>query len=108
MISSRHVLAAAIPFSLAAAPSSARVAAIGFVSHADGAYIGEAYASPGTSIYDGDRLSTEADGSLRLTIGTAALHLAPQTSLTVHLADSGQDTEVELDAGSLVFSSAKP
>jgi hypothetical protein len=108
MISSRHLLAAALAFSLAADPSSARVAAIGFVSHADGAYIGEAYASPGTSVYDGDRLSTEADGSLRLTIGTAALHLASQTSLTLHLPGSGQGTDVELAEGTLVFSSAKP
>jgi hypothetical protein len=108
MISSRHLLAAALAFSLAADSTSARVAAIGFVSHADGAYIGEAYASPGSSIYDGDRLSTEADGSLRLTISTAALHLAPQTSLTVHLPGSGQGTDVELSEGTLVFSSAKP
>ena len=63
MISARHVLATAIAFSLLADPTSARVAAVGFVSHADGAYIGEIPASPGTSIYDGDRLSTEADGS---------------------------------------------
>ncbi len=108
MISSRHLLAAALAFSLAADPTSARVAAIGFVSHADGAYIGESYASPGSSIYDGDRLSTEADGSLRLTIGTAALHLASQTSLTVHLPGSGKGTDVELAEGTLVFSSAKP
>lgn len=108
MISSRHLLAAALAFSLAADPASARVPAIGFISHADGAYIGEAYASPGSSVYDGDRLSTEADGSLRLTIGTAALHLASQTSLTVHSPASGQGTEVGLAEGTLVFSLANP
>jgi hypothetical protein len=108
MISSRHLLAATITFSLATDPPSARVSAVGFVSHAERAYIGEALASPGTSVYDGDHLYTDADGSLRLTVGTAALHLAPKTSLTVRLAGSGQDTEAELAAGSLVFSSAKP
>ena len=108
MIPSRHLLAAAVAFSLPDHPSSGRRAAIGCVSHADGGYIGEIPASPGTSIYDGDRLSTEADGSLRLTIGTAALHLAPQTSLTVHLPGSGQGTDVELAEGTLVFSSLKP
>ena len=108
MISARHLLAATIAFSLAADPSSARVAAIGFVSHADRAHIGETLASQGSSVYDGDRLYTEADGSLRLTVGTAALHLAPQTSLTVHLPDSAEDTEVELTDGTLAFSSAKP
>jgi hypothetical protein len=108
MISPRHLIATAIAFSLAADPSSARVAAVGFISHADGAYIGEIPASPGTSIYDGDRLYTEADGSLRLTVGTSALHLAAQTSLTVRLPHSGQETEVELAEGTLLFSSAKP
>ena len=48
MISSRHLLAATIAFSLAADPSSARVNAVGFVSHADRAYMGEALASPGS------------------------------------------------------------
>lgn len=104
----RQLLAAALACSLAADPTSARVAAVGFVSHAEGAYIGDAFASVGASIYDGDRLSTEAGGSMRLTIGTAALHLAPQTSLTLHLADSGHDTDVELAAGILAFAAAKP
>jgi hypothetical protein len=108
MISPRHLFAATIALSLATDPSSARVNAVGFVSHAERAYIGDALASPGTSVYDGDRLSTDADGSLRLTVGTAALHLAPQTRLTVHLPDSGKDTEVELTAGTLALSSAKP
>jgi hypothetical protein len=108
MISLRHVLAAALTFSLASDPSFGRVAAVGFVSHADGAYIGEALASPGTSIYDGDRLYTETDGLLRLALGTSALHLASQTSVTVHHSDSTQDTEIDLTTGTLVFSSSKP
>lgn len=94
--------------SLASEPSPARVAAVGVVSHADRAHIGEAPASSGTTVYDGDRLSTEADGVLRLNAGTTALHLAPQTSLTVRLTDSGQSTQVELAAGMLVFSVANP
>ncbi len=94
--------------SLASEPSPARVAAVGVVSHADRAHIGEAPASSGTTVYDGDRLSTEADGLLRLNAGATSLHLAPQTSLTVRLAGSGQGTQVELDIGTLVFSSSKP
>ncbi len=78
------------------------------MSHADRAHIGEAPASSGTTVYDGDRLSTEADGLLRLNAGATSLHLAPQTSLTVRLAGSGQGTQVELDIGTLVFSSSKP
>jgi len=94
--------------SLASEPSPARVAALGVVSHADRAHIGEAPASSGTTVYDGDRLSTEADGVLRLNAGTTAFHLASQTSLTVRLTCSGQETQVELDIGTLVFSSSKP
>ncbi len=78
------------------------------MSHADRAHIGEVPASSGTTVYDGDRLSTEANGVLRLNAGTTALHLAPQTSLTVRLTDSGQSTQVELAAGMLVFSVANP
>lgn len=77
------------------------------MSHADRAHIGEALASPGTTVYDGDRLSTEAGGVLRLNTGTTALHLAPQTILTVRLTGPAQNIEVELAAGTLVFSSAK-
>lgn len=94
--------------SLGADTSQARDAAFGVVSHADRAHIGEAPASSGTTVYDGDRLSTEADGVLRLNAGTTALQLAPQTSLTVRLTASGQSTQVELAAGTLVFSVANP
>src|SRR5260370_8491444 len=107
-ISSRHVLATVLALSLASEPSPARVAALGVVSHADRAHIGEVPASSGTTVYDGDRLSTEANGVLRLNAGTTALHLAPQTSLTVRLTASGQSTQVELAAGMLVFSVANP
>ncbi len=94
--------------SLGADTPQARVAPFGVVSHADRAHIGEAPASSGTTVYDGDRLSTETDGVLRLNAGTTALHLAPQTSLTVRLTASGQSTQVELAAGMLVFSVANP
>ncbi len=94
--------------SLGADTPQARVAPFGVVSHADRAHIGEAPASSGTTVYDGDRLSTETDGVLRLNAGTTALDLAPQTSLTVRLTASGQSTQVELAAGMLVFSVANP
>jgi hypothetical protein len=77
------------------------------VSHADRAHIGEAAASPGTTVYDGDRLSTETGGTLRLKLATAVLDLAPQTTLTLHSSDSGQGAQVELVAGILVFSTLK-
>jgi hypothetical protein len=106
-ISSRHVLATALALSLGSDTSPARVAAVGVVSHADRAYIGEALVSSGTTVYDGDRLSTEVGGVLRLNTGTTALHLAPQTIITVRLTGPGQNTEVELATGTLVVSSAK-
>ena len=45
---------------------------------------------------------------MRLSAGTATLHLAPRTSVTLHLEESGQGTEIDLAAGTIVFSSPKP
>jgi hypothetical protein len=46
-------------------------------------------ASEGTTVYDGDRLSTAAGGSLRLLIGEAMLYVTEQSNLIVH-----QDTNL--------------
>jgi hypothetical protein len=107
-IVSRIHLAAVLAFSLSGIPYPARVAVVGVISHAERARVGDTPASTGTTVFDGDRLSTEAGGILRLNAGTMALHLAPQTSVSLGLTPAGQTTEVQLWAGTLVFSSEKP
>jgi hypothetical protein len=78
------------------------------ITHADRAHIGAAAASTGATVYDGDRLSTDARGAMRLTIFDATLHLEPQTTLSVrHTNDPARSAVVELLAGILAFSAAR-
>jgi hypothetical protein len=81
MAGTQRLLAIAMAFSLAGAPSRAKPDALGIVVRADRARLGAQAASEGTTIYDGDRLSTAAGGSLRLLIGEAMMDVAEQSSV---------------------------
>jgi hypothetical protein len=75
------------------------------VTHADRAHVGEAAASVGSTIYEGDRLSTEAGGTLRVTVPAATLRLDAQSALVVgRSAGAGSSVLGELASGTLVFS----
>ena len=92
---------------LAAGPLPAKIAPLGMVTHAERAHVGEATASAGSTIYDGDRLSTEAGGELRTSSAALTLQLNAQTILTVrHPASPEGNTTAELASGTLVFSAA--
>jgi hypothetical protein len=84
MAGTQRLLAIAMAFSLARIPGSAKPDALGIVVRADRARLDSQPASEGTTIFDGDRLTTEAGGSLRLLIGEAMLDLAEQSSVIVH------------------------
>ncbi|HXN52198.1 MAG TPA: hypothetical protein VN943_09690 [Candidatus Acidoferrum sp.] len=85
----------------------AKIAPLGMVTHAERAHVGEATASAGSTIYDGDRLSTEAGGELRISSAALTLQLNAQTILTVrHPASPEGNTTAELASGTLVFSAA--
>ncbi len=102
----RQFLALALASSLAAHPSALPAAPLALVAHADRAHIGDAGASAGTTVYDGDRLSTEARGSLRITSPSLSLHLDPQTTLTLHqpAIPHPAATTIDLASGTLIFS----
>lgn len=53
------------------------------------ANIGRSLAIDGTSIFDGDTLTTGATGALRIRIGDGQLLLAGNTSVTIHKTDAG-------------------
>jgi hypothetical protein len=75
------------------------------VTHADRAHVGEAAASVGSTIYEGDRLSTEAGGTLRISVPGATLRLDAQSTLVVgRSAGAGSSVLGELASGTLVFS----
>jgi hypothetical protein len=106
MAGTQRLLAITMAFSLAGIPSSAKPDALGIVVLADHASLGSQAASEGTTVYDGDRLSTEAGSSLRLLIGEAMLYVAEQSSVIVHKDASAvaKEFEGELVSGTAVLS----
>src|SRR5271155_5285724 len=106
MAGTQRLLAITMAFSLAGIPGSAKPDALGIVVKADHASLGSQAASEGTTVYDGDRLSTEAKGSLQLLIGDAMLYVAEQSSVIVHedARIAAKEFEVELVSGAAVLS----
>jgi hypothetical protein len=105
----QRLLAIAMTFFLAGNPGGGNADALGIVVLADHASSGSLAAAEGTTIYDGDRLSTDAGGALRLQVGEAFLSLAEQSCVMVHKGGSGaeKEFEVELVSGTVVLSVAK-
>lgn len=106
MTGTRRLLAVAMAFSMGHSPGSGKADAFGIVAQADHASLGSLAASEGTTIYDGDRLSTEASGSLQVVFGEAIVYLAEQSSVIVHNDGSGaaRELEAELVSGTAVLS----
>jgi hypothetical protein len=78
------------------------------VAHAQRARAGEAAVSAGSTIYEGDRLSTESGGSLRISSPNLTLQLNEQSMLIVqHAASPEGGIMAELAYGTLVFSAAR-
>lgn len=106
MAGTQRLLAMTMAFSLAGIPSGAKPDALGIVVLADHASLGSQAASEGTNVYDGDRLSTEAGGSLRLLIGQAMLYVTEQSSVIVRkdVNIAARQFEAELVSGTVVLS----
>jgi hypothetical protein len=106
MAGTQRLLAITMAFSLAGIPSGAKPDALGIVVQAEHANLGSQAASEGTTVYDGDRLTTEARGSLRLLIGEAMLYVTEQSSVIVHKDANvaAKEFEAELVSGMAVIS----
>jgi hypothetical protein len=106
MAGTQRLLAITMAFSLTGIPHVAKPDALGIVAQADHASLGSQAASEGTTIYDGDRLSTGAGGSLRLLIGEAMLYMTEQSSVIVHrdATIAAKEFEAELVSGTVVLS----
>jgi hypothetical protein len=98
-------LAIALSCPLVGIPLPGATPPLGIVTQSTKGHLSTADASAGATIYDGDRLSTDAGGTLRLRTGSSSMYLAAQTSLTLHRAASG--ALADLAGGSVVFSSAQ-
>jgi hypothetical protein len=106
MAGTQPLLAITMAVFLANFPGSAKPDALGIVAQADHASLGSQAASEGTSIFDGDKLSTGAGGSMRLLVGEALLYLAEQSTMIVHdeARRPAKEFEAELISGTVVLS----
>jgi hypothetical protein len=84
------VIALALP-ALASAASAKPDAPLGVVMLGNRANVGRAAASSGTSVYDGDTLSTDETGSLRVRFGGAQIILGESTAVDLHQQDGMVD-----------------
>ncbi len=78
--------------------------ALGLVVQAEGAQISSSQAAPGTSVYDGERIATDAAGSLRVRLGSSQLYLPSGSAATLRHQDSL--TKAFVDRGTVVLSAA--
>lgn len=95
------VLAQAPALKAAPPPS---VPALGVITQAQRASVGDSAAMTGSTIFDGDVLQTEKDGSLRLRIGTSQAYLFNQASVVLH--PSGNGFSANLTRGGVILSSS--
>jgi hypothetical protein len=100
----RRSLAVVLVCLLVGIPLPGATSPLGIVTQSIKGHLSTADASAGATIYDGDRLSTDAGGTLRLRTGSSSMYIAAQTSLTLHRAAAG--ALADLAGGSLIFSSA--
>jgi len=91
--------ASAGPFASAATPP------IGILTQAYQARVNEALAFPGLSVFEGERLSTDAQGRIGVRVGNSVLALAGNTDATVYRISGG--IHLDLTMGSVYFSAAK-
>ena len=106
-----RLLATMLVFLLVGIPVPARSAgtpnllALGTVTQASGAHFNAATVSAGATIYDGDGLSTDANGALQFHSPASLVYLPGASAVTLHSLANG--TQVQLRNGALVFSVAR-
>ncbi len=100
----RAMFAAAVSVSLAVGPAmgSPTATALGTVLTAERAHVGDASAWVGTTVYAGDQLSTELQGSVQVRAGAARLLLLSASSATID--DKEGTPSAKLLSGTATFS----
>ena len=100
----RAIFAAALSVTLATAPllGAPTASVLGTVVTAEGAHVDEGIASVGTTVFAGDKLSTEAQGSVQIRAGAARLLLLGASSAMVN--DSEGTPSAKLLLGTATFS----
>lgn len=104
----RRSLALEAVFLLLGPPISPRSAVLGVVVYARGAHLGAGAVSTGATVFDGDRLSTEAGGELLVRGEASVLELGEGSAVILRgTAIEAQSTAVNLAKGTVVFSAAR-
>ena len=102
----RAVFAAIVSVSLTVIPACANttpsVAPLGTVIAAEHAHVGQSVADVGTTVYGGDRLSTEGQGTIQVRAGAARLLLLNSTVAEVN--DEEGTPSAKLLMGTATFS----
>jgi hypothetical protein len=88
-----------------AAPTSSPSAPLGVVVAAENANVGAGVTTSGATIYDGDRLQTPANSTLRVRFGSGQMVLRQNTIADVHALSNG--FSANLDSGTVIVSSAE-
>jgi len=108
MLLYRKFLATVAASLLVAVPSRPNVIPLGMVTHAERAHLGVVEASVGSTIFDGDRLSTDIGGVLRISSNALTLQLDARSSVILrHAAAPEANVQAELGSGTLTFSSGQ-
>ena len=108
MAGTKRLVAAVLAFATANVSGSGRPEALGVVVRAEHATLGSAATAEGTTVYDGDRVSTYEEGFIRLRIGSAMLDLGDKSSVMLH-SEAGREVkefQAELLAGTASLSAA--
>lgn len=90
---------------LMAMPPAASAPALGVITQAQRANVGNASAATGSTIFDGDLLSTDKEGKLRVRIGSSQAYLFNGGEAVVH--QSADGFSANLTHGGLVLSSGQ-
>ena len=100
-------IALAAAFFVAAAPSSANFPPLGTIVEAERAHVGAAVASAGSTVFDGDRLSTEDGGFLRIAGPALAMQLDAHSLVFLRNPPNAEHLlTVELSSGTVVLAAA--
>jgi hypothetical protein len=108
MVGPQRLLAIAMSFLLAGISGGARPDVLGIIVRADRASLGGHSASEGTSVYDGDRLSTGSGGTLQLRSEGVQVSLANDSCVIVRddASSRGKGLGAELVTGMVTVSAA--
>ena len=102
----RAMFAAAVSLSLAVGPAmgSPTATALGIVLTAERAHVGDASAWVGTTVYAGDHLSTEQQGSVQVRAGAGAARLLLLSASSATIDDKEGAPSAKLLSGTATFS----